>query len=346
MDIIPIDDPTEEQIARWHAVLEAVHAADPAGDPAPAAEQTAARLRLPGQRLWLAGEDGRTVAVAVLRLPGGPGADRPGEIDIRVHPAHRRRGVGTRLMAVAAEGLRADGRTSVIAQVLADTPAVPFLESLGFVCVLTHSGLLLRLEDLPPGRVRDLVAAGPALPPASRSPSGGRGDPGGPGGYRLVRWRGAVPDEYADALAHAKHAMADLAEYEGLPWDADRVREMAEMVAKRGDDLYTVAAVQGSSVAGFTEVVVPASGPERAAQYDTAVVPEHRGRRLGIWVKAAMLQWLADERPEVREIETDNAGDNTHMLAVNEELGYRRQRESREYQASARDLPAVHGTRR
>jgi GNAT superfamily N-acetyltransferase len=314
MDIIPLDDPGEESIARWHAVLTAAHAAEPDGDPAPAAEQTAALLRGAGQRLWTAEEDGETIAVAVLRLPGGPGADRPGEIDIRVHPAHRRRGVGTRLMRVATDGLRADGRTSVIAQVLADTPAVPFLESLGFVCVLTLSGLLLRLDDLPPGHIDKLAAAGPAN-----------------GDYRLVRWRGAVPDEYADALAKAKHAMADLAEYEGLPWNASRVREMARMVEKRGDDLYTVAAVQGTTVAGFTEVVVPADAPERAAQYDTAVVPEHRGRRLGIWVKAAMLQWLAQERPEVREIETDNVGDNSHMIAVNEELGYRRQRESCEY---------------
>ncbi|XVQ15071.1 GNAT family N-acetyltransferase [Spirillospora sp. CA-255316] len=326
MDVISLDDPTDAQIGQWHAVLQAVHAGDPAGEPAPAREQTAEHLLgTPHQRLWAAVEGGEAVAVAVLRLPGGPGADRPGEIDIRVHPAHRRCGLGTRLMAVAAEGLRADGRTSVIAQVLADTPAVPFLESHGFVCVLTLSGLLLRLDDLPPDRVPSLVAAGPP-------------------GYRLVRWRGSVPDRYADALACAKHAMADLAEYEGLPWNARRVREMAEMVAKRGDDLYTVAAVQGSTVAGFTEIVVPAEAPERAAQYDTAVVPEHRGRRLGIWVKAAMLQWLAAERPEVREIETDNVGDNAHMLAVNEELGFRRQRESREYQAAARDLPTIHRT--
>ncbi|GLZ03131.1 N-acetyltransferase [Actinomadura sp. NBRC 104412] len=320
MDIIPLDDPTEERIARWQAVLTAVHAADPAGDPPPDAADTAAFLRSGDQRLWTADENGETIAVAVLRLPGGPGADRPAEIDIRVHPAHRRRGIGTRLMAVAAEGLRADGRTSVIAQVLAGTPAVPFLESLGFSCVLTLNGMLLRLDDLPPGRVETLVNAGPSAPPP------------GPGGtYRLVRWRGAVPDEYADALAHAKHAMADLAEYEGLPWNARRVREMAGMVAKRGDDLYTVAAVHGPAVAGFTEVVVPADAPRRAAQYDTAVVPEHRGRRLGIWVKAAMLQWLAGERPEVREIETDIDGDNSHMIAVNEELGYRRLQESREY---------------
>jgi RimJ/RimL family protein N-acetyltransferase len=127
--------------------------------------------------------------------------------------------------------------------------------------------------------------------------------------------------------------------FEPMKWGADRVREMAEVVAKRGDDLYTVAAVHGDTVAGFTEIVISTSAPARAAQYDTAVVPEHRGKRLGIWVKAAMLEWLLADRPDVREIETDNADDNAHMLAVNEELGFRRQREYREYQADVADLP-------
>ncbi|WP_242890911.1 GNAT family N-acetyltransferase [Actinomadura litoris] len=324
MDVIALDDPTDARIRQWHDVLMAVHAADSPGDPAPAPEQTAERL-LGGfgsrQRLWgIEGEDAGLVAVAALRLPGEAGAARPAEIDIRVRPEHRRRGLGRRLMAAAANGLRADGRTSVIAQVLAGTPAVPFLESHGFECVLTLRGMLLDLADLPPGLVAGLLAQAPA-------------------GYRLVRWSGVVPDEHASALARVKTAMADLAEYEGTPWDADRVREMAELVAKRGDDLYTVAVLDGDAIAGFTEVVVPLGAAGRAAQYDTAVAPEHRGRRLGILVKAAMLQWLAEERPDVREIETDNVGDNTPMLAVNEELGFRVERESREYQAAVSALP-------
>ncbi|TDD28565.1 GNAT family N-acetyltransferase, partial [Actinomadura sp. KC06] len=325
MDVIALDDPTEAQIREWHEVLSAVHAADPAGDPAPDPEQTALRLlgAEPGsrQRRWGAAGGGRLAGVAALRLPGEPGAGRPAEIDIQVRPELRRRGLGGRLLAAAAEGLRADGRTSVIAQVLAGTPAVPFLERHGFECVLTLRGMLLRLDDVPPERVARLLAAAPA-------------------GYRLVRWRGVVPDEHATALARAKHAMADFAEYEGgTPWDAHRVRETEEVVAKRGDDLYTVAALSGDVVAGFTEVVVPHGDARRAAQYDTAVVPEHRGRRIGIWVKAAMLRWLAEARPEVREIETDNAGDNAHMLAVNEELGFRMERESMEYQAPVDALP-------
>lgn len=326
MDVIALDDPTDAQIREWHGVLAAVHAADPGAQPAPEPDLTT-RLLLgaePGsrQRLWAVPDGARLAAVAALRLPGEPGAGRPGEIDVQVRPGHRRRGIGGRLLAAAAEGLRADGRTSVITQVLAGTPAVPFLESHGFECVLTLRGMLLRLDDVPAERVARLLAGGPA-------------------GYRLVRWRGVVPDEHAAALARAKHAMADFAEYEGTPWDAHRVRETAEIVAKRGDDLYTVAALDGAVIAGFTEVVVPHDASGRAAQYDTAVVPEHRGRRIGIWVKAAMLRWLAQARPEVREIETDNVGDNAHMLAVNAELGFRVERESVEYQAAVADLPAA-----
>lgn len=324
MDVIALDAPTDAQIRAWHEVLAAVHAADPAGDPAPDPAGTARRLLSaePGsrQRLWAAADGGRLIAVAALRLPGEPGAGRPGEIDVRVHPGHRRRGLGRRLLAAAAGGLRADGRSSVIAQVLAGTPAVPFLESQGFECVLTLRGMLLRLADVPPERIARLLADAPA-------------------GYDLVRWQGTVPGEHATALARAKHAMADVAEYEGVLWDADRVREMAELVAKRGDDLYTVAALAGPAIAGFTEIVVPHDSGGRAAQYDTAVVPEHRGRRIGIWVKAAMLAWLTRERPDVHEIETDNSGDNAHMIAVNEELGFRTERESLEYQAAVTALP-------
>ena len=326
MDVIALDDPTDAQIRAWHDVLVDVHAADPGAEPAPDPQDTA-RLLLgaePGarRRLWAVADGSRLAAVATLRLPGAPGADRPGEIDIQVRPDRRRAGLGGRLLAAAAGGLRADGRTSVIAQVLAGTPAVPFLESYGFECVLTLRGMLLRLDEVPPERIARLMAEGPA-------------------GYRLVRWRGVVPDELAAAFARAKHAMADFAEYEGTPWDAHRVREMAEVVAKRGDDLYTVAAMRGDVIAGFTEVVVPHGCTGRAAQYDTAVVPEHRGRRIGIWVKAAMLEWLSRTCPCVREIETDNAGDNAHMLAVNEELGFRVERESMEYQAPVASLPVA-----
>jgi GNAT superfamily N-acetyltransferase len=319
MDIIAVDDPTDAQILEWHDVLAAGLRHDQPGAPVPPVTETAARL-LEGTHhlLWTARDDDATAGIGYLRLPYEPG--RAGEIDIHVHPARRRQRVGSRLLSVAADSLRVVGCSTVVAQVFAGTPAVPFLESHGFRCVLTLRELLLRLDTLDPFHLRRLIAHGPS-------------------GYALTYWRGPAPADLAAAFAEAKVATAEPPEGETMCWDVHRVREMAEMVAKRGDDLYTVAAVQDGVIAGFTEMVVPGKAPERAVQHDTAVVPGHRGRRLGIWVKAAMLEWLRADRPEVVEIETDNADDNEHMLAVNEELGFRDHRESREYSAAISDLP-------
>lgn len=57
----------------------------------------------------------------------------------------------------------------------------------------------------------------------------------------------------------------------------------AEAIAKRGDTLHTVAAVETStsSIVGFSELVFPGevrSDTEGEGQhYGTAVLPEHRG---------------------------------------------------------------------
>ncbi|MDQ1396172.1 MAG: hypothetical protein QOG64_1431, partial [Acidimicrobiaceae bacterium] len=62
--------------------------------------------------------------------------------------------------------------------------------------------------------------------------------------------------------------------------------------------------------------------PQRAWQGDTAVDPAHRNRGIGRWLKAAMLLHVMDERPELRRIETENAGSNDAMLGINVALGF------------------------
>ena len=324
MDIIAIDDPTDAQIQAWHEVLAAGQVHDQIDGPVPAPAETAAGLLDGSSRLlWAAVEAGAMVGFGHLRLPYDAG--RAGEIDIQVRPDRRRHGAGTRLLAAAADRLRAVHCSTVVAQVLAGTPAVPFVEAHGFRCVLTLAEMELSLRDVDRARLCELAAGAPA-------------------GYRVVRWTGHAPNALAERFAAAKIATAEHPAGEQMKWDVERVREMTEMVAKRGDDLYTVAALHEDGViAGFTEMVVPRGQPWRAVQHDTTVAPGHRGRRIGIWLKASMLEWLIDERPEVAEIETDNADDNEHMLAVNEELGFRRFRESREYLADLADLPTTAG---
>lgn len=58
-------------------------------------------------------------------------------------------------------------------------------------------------------------------------------------------------------------------------------------------------------------------------QWGTIVRGEHRGHRLGLAIKAANLQYLAEVCPGARRIDTINAEVNDAMISVNETLGFR-----------------------
>ncbi|MFD0418252.1 GNAT family N-acetyltransferase [Streptomyces sp. NPDC127108] len=325
----PLPHVTDADAAGWHRVVAASMAHDLPGVPPPGPEQTHARLTKPAldsHRLtWLAvGADGGPVGVAGLRLFASPGRSHLAELELHVDPAHRRLGTGSRLLAAVVAACRAEGRRSLIVEAAADGPGEAFSERRGFRRALTLDHLLLRLDEVAEA---DLLKLADAEHP----------------GYRLTGWTGAVPDDLADAFATAKNAMNDMPvgdlDFGSVAWDVDRVRAMAQVVADRGDTLLTLAAVHDDgTLAGYTEIVLPQGAPPRGQQYDTAVVPEHRGHGLGLWVKAAMVRRLRAEHPGVVEIETDNADDNVHMLAVNHALGFRTYRRTREFQL---DVPTA-----
>ena len=62
--------------------------------------------------------------------------------------------------------------------------------------------------------------------------------------------------------------------------------------------------------------------PENAFQWDTLVLREHRGHRLGALVKVAKLERLLAEAPDARRVHTWNADENTHMVAINAAMGF------------------------
>jgi GNAT superfamily N-acetyltransferase len=107
-------------------------------------------------------------------------------------------------------------------------------------------------------------------------------------------------------------------------WDAERVREGEQAALAQGRSTVETCAVHVPSgrLVGFTVLIVGVVHPDRAHQEDTLVLREHRGHRIGMWLKAANLRALAS-RFDVRRVTTHNAESNAAMLRVNRAMGFR-----------------------
>ncbi|MFD0639062.1 GNAT family N-acetyltransferase [Catenulispora yoronensis] len=166
-------------------------------------------------------------------------------------------------------------------------------------------------------------------------------------GYRLVEWSTAAPEELIASYAAARQAIADAprggSSYrEEGRWTPETIREAERHYVEQGAQERVAVAVceADGTVAGLTIVVRYMFRPELGYQFDTAVMPAHRGRGLGLALKSAMLGTLRSEWPELERIHTSNNTTNTYMLAVNEELGFRPLRHGRYYELPTAQLLA------
>ncbi|KAB1981218.1 GNAT family N-acetyltransferase [Streptomyces triticiradicis] len=274
---------------------------------------------------WLASDtEGAPVGSAFLWLSDRKGQDHRAELEITVHPAERRAGVGGALLDAALTAARGDGRRSLVARVTAGSPGEPFLAAHGFRQVLALTFARLPLPGLDLDAVTGIVE---------------RPHPG----YELRSWDGVVPPELARTFADSRRAMDDMpmedSDFGVVVWDAERVVAVAEAVLDRGDALHTVAVVDRSdgSVAGFSELVVPGDGRGDAQHYGTGVLPEHRGHGLGLWMKAESVRAARLRYPELVGLLTDTADSNAHMIGINDTLGYRPTHRELEYRLDLRE---------
>ncbi|MET9273142.1 GNAT family N-acetyltransferase [Kribbella sp. NPDC003557] len=255
---------------------------------------------------WLAAEpDGTPVGSAFLRLNSRKAHAHLGETELTVHPAERGRGIGTLLLGAVVNGAREHDVRTLVTDVDVDSVGDRFLQRRGF-----GIGLTLIYARL------DLSTTTPDVPEVP--------------GYRLVSWDGVPPDDLVRTFTDARSGMDDAPsgsiETPVDRWDVERTRYAAELIAQRGEHLSVVAAVDGSGrIAGFTEVVVPGDGKGDGQHYGTAVLPEHRGRGLALWMKAAQIHETRRRFPDLDGLRTDTVDTNTAMRRTNDRLGYRPQ---------------------
>jgi GNAT superfamily N-acetyltransferase len=262
---------------------------------------------------WVAADEatGETVGWYRIELPDLENRHRASGSPT-VRPASRRRGAGTALLWHEVERARANGRTVLRGGALVGSAGDAFARQAGAEPSLVDARRMQDLRKIPPGLVASLreTAAEAAA------------------GYSLESWTGPTPEEHLDRVAAGFNAMNDAPhspDREDDIWDAQRVRERADAAVREGCLRgYSIAAIAESTgeMAGLTQVFVDPGYPEWGHQGLTAVTRPHRGHRLGLLIKAAMLEWLATEEPKLERIATDNAATNKYMIAVNETLGY------------------------
>jgi RimJ/RimL family protein N-acetyltransferase len=310
----PETDP--ERVRDCFEVFRAAEAADDPDGPGMSRRVFEGWLRTgwigdPRETWFASAADGTVAGWYLLELPARDNRHLA-YLEPRVRPDRRRQGYGTALLQHAAGRALADGRSLLASFAWEQSAGEKFARSLGATPGIAQLRRALDLDALPARRLGELRAA------AEQASAG----------YSLIYWTWPTPEKYLDQVAAINQALADAPHdpsWEPSAWDAERVRDLDRRIQLQGVRTYTVAARHDATgeLAGLTQVEIPAETPGWAFQGLTAVVRAHRGHRLGLLLKVAMLNRLAEAEPGIQRIETGNADGNRHMIAINEALGYR-----------------------
>ena len=319
-DIIDVDVHDEVALREWYDVW---RAGQPHRPPELVPSWESARVPLSTPRddfdvsLFGLREAGSLVGAALLNLPM---ADNPtvAYADLMTHAGHRRRGIGTTLLAELERRARDAGRERLLTEVFVPagretevTGDQRFAESRGYVVANREGMKAVRLD-----RAEGL------WPPLEAEVADALGD------YRVVTWRDACPDEYVESFGDAVSRVMSLIpqgdlDLDDREWSVDEIRTAERHRKEIGLVTIESAAISpDGTVVGLTGIRANRADPLVARIGVTMVLPEHRGHRLGLATKLASHRALREQVPACELVVTSNAEVNTHMNAINERMGY------------------------
>jgi GNAT superfamily N-acetyltransferase len=316
--VLRLDPADTGTIKALHDVYLAAHAVDdPEGPPWSAAAQAA---RISGgpplhepRETWLVPAPGRAGGVIAWYSARYPDRENLSWaiLDLTVHPGWRRRGLGTMLLQHAAQRVAGAGRIGLGGMIRHGSAGDRFATWAGARKGIDDIRRVLDLRKVPAGAWRQLRE------PLAQATAD----------YLLDSWEGSTPDDYVQGIADMFNTMNDAprdADQDPSFYDPERVRNDDMQVAAEGGRRQMVGAFHAATgeMAGYTELRVPPDLPGWGFQGNTVVGRRHRGHRLGLLLKVQMLELLAEREPGLERIATWNAGANSHMIAINERLGF------------------------
>lgn len=234
-----------------------------------------------------------------------------------VRPEHRRRGLARALLRPVVDHATAEARHTVMGGSWAQVPVgEAFARRLGAEKGLVERESELAVADLDRALMGRWIDEGPV-----RAPD-----------YDLVWADDRIPPELEEPFCRlfdvTNTAPRDTLDMDDEHLTVEQLREHQDARQRRGAQQITCIArhVPSGELAGFTDVFWHPDEPGKVQQGWTAVHPDHRGRALGKWLKAAMAERLLERWPAADRIVTGNAYSNDAMIGINDEMGFRETR--------------------
>ncbi|MBN2587624.1 MAG: GNAT family N-acetyltransferase [Candidatus Fermentibacteraceae bacterium] len=252
------------------------------------------------------------------------------DIEIEVDQRHRRMGVGTALLRVAAEKLVPLGRGDV-QTIFSLHSGRDFFKAMGARVISERSVNRLYMKDVDWGLMKRWTEDSKALEE----------------GVRLEFHDSCIPDtdleEFCRVYTICGRSVPDY--HDGFV-AAEQIsphtrRSSEERWKSLGIRCLTLFSREPSgTISGLTECYYYSKDTPYAAGQDlTGVLVPYRNRGTGKWLKAEMMMILRRIFPAVQFVETDNSNDNEPMMAINNAMGYRRFRDQWLAKIDLGDLP-------
>lgn len=343
--VFPVEPDNGESIAVAGAALRADEAVRNPGDPAMGPQELDAALFRPApdrqRAIYAATVDGEAAGVVFGWTESDPDDElQVASVDTMVLPAYRRRGVAHALVAAVVPALQKLGQTSIMAYSCNEID----LQAGEAMC--RHYGLTKRqhercsrvpVADIDDELMRSWIAEGEEAAD----------------GYRIESWVDQAPEKDRERLiglwCQAGLGMADAPlddidyNYPTRAFDAQLKADA--VLADAGFRLVrSVAVAPNGEAAGLSDLMIHGERPHIGHQGDTTVVANHRGKRLGRWLKAANYLHALAHIPDLGVLETYNAQSNSHMLDINVAMGFAPHRSYVGWQGPINDvLAAING---
>ena len=334
---------SKEEWARFHAYRRARLAETDRQDdyfPDEETEVMAKRDDPFGEQIRFHAKDGQEVIGSFgsyIQNPTAPGYESNKHllgVNFAILTPYRRKGIGTQFLRKALELMEKHDK-SVATFGTEEDDGHAFLKAIGAEAKSEGAENRLYLEDVDWDMVGRWVKEGKERNPETE----------------LVFFENRVPEDQLEEFCEVMTVLANTMPFDDLDhgeivMTPELFKEWYDQMDQLKTEHHTYLTKEpDGTISGATDVGWGPQKPDRVWQNFTGVHPDHRGRGLGKWLKAAMLEFLRTRYPEVTFISTGNANSNDPMLAINRRLGFKTHKGGAQYQMSREDLAKYLSTR-